>query len=66
MYTGNIDSFVKGVGITKDNDMTLSNPQKQEKVENIFYLKTHLDLIVVSLAIIYLVYQIRQVSKAQK
>lgn len=66
MYTGNIDSFVKGVGINKDNDMTLSNPEKQQKVENIFYLKTHLDLVVVSLAIIYLVYQIRQVSKNAK
>jgi len=64
MYTGNLDSFAKSVGLTKqENEMQLKDAAKQQKVENIYYLKTHLDLVVVSLAIIYLVYQIRQVSK---
>jgi len=66
MYTGNIDSFVKSVGINKENDMELKDAQKQQKVENIYYIKTHLDLVVVSLAIIYLVYQIKMVMDKSK
>lgn len=66
MYTGNIDSFVKSVGINKENDMELKDAQKQQKVENIYYIKTHLDLVVVSLAIVYLVYQIKMVMDKSK
>jgi hypothetical protein len=57
---GNLDSFAKNVGLSKQEDtMQLKDAQKQEKIENIYYIKTHLDLVVVSLAIIYLVYQIK-------
>ena len=59
----NPDTFVKNIGLT-NQEMELKDATKQERVEKIYYLKTHLDLVVVSLAIIYLVYQIRQVSKA--
>jgi hypothetical protein len=60
MYMGNLDSFAKNVGLSKQEDtMQLKDAQKQEKIENIYYIKTHLDLVVVSLAIIYLVYQIK-------
>jgi hypothetical protein len=64
MFTGDLDSLAKNIGLSKEeNTMELKDAKKQEKVENIYYIKSHLDLVVVSLAIIYLVYQIRQVSK---
>ena len=61
----NPDAFVKSVGITKET-MTLSDEQKQKRIEDIYYYKTHLDFIVVGLAIIYLVYQIHQISVNKK
>lgn len=59
----NPDAFVKNVGLT-NNPMTLTDEAKQKRVEDIYYYKVHLDFIVVSLAIVYLVYQIKSITKS--
>lgn len=64
-FNFNPDAFVKSVGLTKE-PMTLTDEQKQKRVEDIFYYKAHLDFVVVGLAIVYLVYQIHQISANKK
>ena len=42
---------------------TMSDEQKQQRIENLSYIKAHFDVIAVALAIVFLGYQIHKATK---
>jgi hypothetical protein len=44
----------------------VTNPEKKKRIEALSYLKSHLDIIAVSLTIAFLAYSIVQLKKKQK
>ena len=47
----------------KSNTPTLTDPEKQERLELLTYVKAHFDLIAVTLLVAYLGYQVYKISK---
>lgn len=47
----------------KTTPTTLSDPEKQERLELLTYVKAHFDLIAVTLLVAYLGYQVYKMSK---
>ena len=45
-----------------EKGISMNDQEKQQRLEKLTFFKAHLDVIAVSLAVVFLIYQIRKVS----